>query len=141
MPTHQGKDVWIYPDASLLIALTDTLSPFVVPTENTPLQSWEADQEMWGAYGQLDWFHSQQQEPNYSHNGKSIFSQWLNRLTNGDWECRVPGDRPTTWCGHTLKRFDRAIVHIRSHLGHKPFPCEGHCGREGWYVEKSFKMP
>ena len=125
----------------LLIALTDTLSPFVVQTENTPLESWEADREMWAAYGQLEWFQNQQQEPKYSHNGKSIFSQWLNLLANGDWECRAPLDTPETWCGYIIRRHDRAIVHIRGHLGHKPFPCEGRCGREGWYVPKSSRRP
>lgn len=124
--------------SSLLTALLDVLPLVAVPTENSPLESWQADREIWEAYSQLDWFKGQQQEPKFSHNGKSIFSQWLNKLTNADWECCAPLDTPATWCRYTIKRHDRAIVHIRRHLGHKPFPCEDQCGREGWYVPKVF---
>ena len=114
--------------------------PPVVPNQNTPQQSWEADREMWEAYADLDWFKKQDIEPNYPHNGKSILLQWLKEDDKGmSWTCRAPLDSKAHWCGHgPFKRLDRAIAHVRKHLRLKPFPCQGDCGIEGWYAPNVF---
>jgi len=121
------------------VPVLPTLPP-KVRNQNTPQQSWEADRKMWGAYAKMDWFKNQELEPIMPHNSTSILAQWLNEVDEGKvWECRVPSDTAKTWCDHKpLKRFDRALAHVRTHLGLKPFPCEGRCETDGWYVMASY---
>ncbi|KAG8755141.1 hypothetical protein FRC14_004315 [Serendipita sp. 396] len=35
-------------------------------------------------------------------------------------------------CGKKLERKDRALSHVRMHLGYRPFVCSGACGVGGW---------
>jgi len=101
-------------------------------SHNTSRQKWEVDRRMWESYQTLVWFMNQDLEPNMPHEKKSILSQWLAEVNGGTaWKCDVPLDGEDTWCCHPhLKRFDRALAHVRSHLGLKPFPCEGRCNKD-----------
>ena len=111
--------------------------PPKVPNQNTPQEKWEAARGMWKAYEKLVWFLNQDLEPNMPNEKKSILSQWLNEVEGETaWKCVVPLDDEATWCRHPhLRRLDRALAHVRSHLGLKPFPCEGRCERnDDWYA-------
>ena len=70
------------------------------------------------------------------HEAKSVLAQWLNEVNDETaWKCSVPLDDEESWCLHPhFKRFDRALAHVRNHLGLKPFPCEGRCERGDWYA-------
>jgi hypothetical protein len=113
--------------------------PFLVRNQNTPQESWEADRKTWDMYPKLDWFRNQEVEPDLPHTGRSILFQWLH-MEEGDegrrsWICRVPLDTESKWCDHgSFDRSDRAIAHVRMHLGFEPFPCKGQCGKEEWYA-------
>jgi hypothetical protein len=74
------------------------------------------------------------------HNGKSVLFRWLDEDEAGtSWTCCVPLNNEGLGCGHApFKRPDRALAHVRQHLDLKPFPCEGKCGNEGWYVPRLF---
>jgi len=64
--------------------------------------------------------------------------RWLSRLEAKEkkgWRCDVPVEGET-WCRNEIERIDRAIIHVRTHLDLKPYPCEGRCNKENWYAEK-----
>jgi hypothetical protein len=106
--------------------------PFLVLS---PAERSLVDERMWEALFREVWYLKQEEEPlNYS--GKSILVQWLNESEERNMLiCCVPlGDG--TYCAYTNNRLDRAITHIRGHLGLKPYPCEGSCGNQDWYAEK-----
>ena len=117
-----------------------TTPPPKVPTQNTPKQSWEANRKVWKAYADLGWFKNQEIEPYMPNNGKSILVRWLNEDDKGiSWTCCAPLDNEEHGCGHEpFRRLDRAIAHVRGHLGLEPFPCKEGCGNEGWYVPNVF---
>ena len=111
------------------------ISPPKVANQNTPRQKWEAARKMWMAYEECHWFKNQELEPNMPHEAKSVLAQWLNQVDVTVWQCVVPLDTEEAWCHHPhLKRFDRALAHVRSHLGLKPFRCDGKCGMNTWYA-------
>ena len=94
------------------------------------------EERSWEGLFQEMWYLKQEEEP-LNHLGQSILIRWLNRFDeerNG-WSCRVPLE-DGTWCTQTIGRLDHAITHVRGHLGLKPYPCEGKCGNQDWYVEK-----
>lgn len=37
-------------------------------------------------------------------------------------------------CGKSFDRQDRALGHIRMHLNHRPYHCNGQCHVSGWYI-------
>jgi len=83
------------------------------------------------------WYLNQEEEP-LNHSGQSILYRWLNLLETEqkkEWGCCVPLEEEK-WCEYTNIRQDRAITHVRTHLGLKPYPCEGRCGNSDWYAEK-----
>ena len=143
-PDGEHKAFGFDPQPPLLTAVTGPAflvlvgPPPIVPNENTLEEKWEVDRKNWKIYTDLDWFKKQELEPYMPHNGKSILIQWLNEVEEGNsWVCCAPLDRQETWCGHgPFKRLDRAIAHVRKHLGLKPFCCGGGCGRAEWYVPK-----
>lgn len=114
------------------------IKPPIVPNENTIRECWEIDRTSFEALKNEDWYINNEVEPNL-WNGRSMLIRWLNEFeTDGDkyWECRVPLDRAESWCCEQFKRLNRAIAHVRAHLGHEPYLCGGppNCRREGWYV-------
>lgn len=109
-------------------------APPVLQNQNTVLESWMADREMWKEYEEFDWVIGQKVEPYMPHNGRSILVRWLND-EGQSWTCCVPTNVEGRWCDHKpFGRPDRAIAHVRKHLNLKPFPCERRCGNEEWYV-------
>lgn len=109
----------------------------LVPNQATRGEMWEIDHRDWGAQLQETWYVDQVEEPE-NHVGKSILVRWLDPLDSKEengWRCCVPLEGET-WCTEKIDRIDRAIVHVRVHLDHKPYSCEGRCNKENWYAEK-----
>ena len=94
------------------------------------------DKRSWEGLFQEMWYLKQEEEP-LNHLGQSILIRWLNHFDEEEngWSCRVPLEDGTC-CARRFGRLDRAITHVRGHLGLKPYPCEGKCGNRDWYVEK-----
>jgi hypothetical protein len=95
------------------------------------------------------WFREHDHEPQISPNdhlsrglgiiGRSIYTVFLAE-ENGQWRC-VMGSRahPCKKPNKQFPRLERAIEHVRSHLGHRPYACDGTCwksksGGTSWYV-------
>jgi hypothetical protein len=98
------------------------------------------------------WFRNHEKEPQIeSRNdpfcrglgtvGRSIYTVFLDEdKESNQWRCLFGGDNNV--CKKAEKRFERverAIEHIRSHLGHRPFACDGTCLKSQttntpWYV-------
>ena len=64
---------------------------------------------------------------------RSILLQLLRETPNlpRPYECIFPGPDGAP-CGKTFKRPDRGLTHIRTHFNHRPFHCNGVCGRKNW---------
>jgi hypothetical protein len=67
------------------------------------------------------------QEP-ASREGESNLHSFLELIRRSPAEYRCLFDD----CGRSIKRQDRALGHIRMHLGHRPYSCNGKCGNELW---------
>lgn len=107
-----------------------------VPSEATPRDKWLIDFKAWEELSQEMWCLNQEEEP-LNHSGQSVLFRWLNRIGTDErkgWSCCVPL-KENMWCTYTSNRPDRAITHVRGHLGLKPYPCEGECGNQDWYAE------
>lgn len=114
------------------------LQPPIVCNENTIHECWEIDRASFEALKQENWYINKDVEP-IIWNGKSMLIRWLNEVeTDGNkhLECRVPLERADNWCCKRFTRLNRAIAHVRMHLGHEPYLCGGYpnCRQEGWYV-------
>jgi hypothetical protein len=118
------------------VVLTLPIAPPIVRNQNSRHESWKIDHKVLEAYKELEWFKDHNVEPNMPHNGRSILIQWLDEDDEGiSWTCCVPLESEASWCGNgPFRRMDRALAHVREHIGLKPFPCKGRCGTEGWYV-------
>jgi hypothetical protein len=66
--------------------------------------------------------------------GKSVYAVFLEQVDRSQWKCLF-GDKEHP-CGSqatSFKRLERALDHVRSHLNHRPFQCEGDCPKgETW---------
>ena len=68
---------------------------------------------------------------------RSVFTAFLDEHSKGQWKCAFGSAKHPCKRNMRKKTFDRverAVDHIRSHLGHRPFVCNGECGAQGWYV-------
>lgn len=66
---------------------------------------------------------------------RSVFTVFLDEYSKGRWKCTFGSAKhPCKRNMHkkTFDRVERAVDHIRSHLGHRPFVCIGDCGVQGW---------
>lgn len=66
---------------------------------------------------------------------RSVFTAFLDEYSKGRWKCAFGSAKnPCKRNMHkkTFDRVERAVDHIRSHLGHRPFVCNGDCGTQGW---------
>jgi hypothetical protein len=100
-------------------------------------EKWLMDTKAWEELFQEMWYLNQEEEP-LNHLGQSVLFRWLNPFETEErrgWSCGVPLENEK-WCTHTISRPDRAVTHVRGHLGHKPYACEGVCGNQYWYAEK-----
>jgi len=114
--------------------------PTLVESEATPQEKWALDWEAWEALYQEPWYLNQEEEP-INYLGKSVLVRWLAQpKTEGEkeWSCCVPL-KGETWCGHKIKRLDRAITHVRGHLNLRPYPCGGRCENENWYAAQPLR--
>lgn len=112
-----------------------------VPGDYTTHECWEIDCARFEGLKGEDWYINQEVEPD-THDGKSVLTQWLDVVEKDGIrhvECCVPlVDQADDWCRKPFPRLDRAVVHVRNHLGHKPYLCGGYpnCEQEGWYVKE-----
>jgi hypothetical protein len=78
-----------------------------------------------------DWLRLKQLEPTFLPK-QSILLRFLSRPTPAsNFRCLFDG------CSKGFDRRDRAVGHIRTHLEHKPFLCDGQCEIVGWCVHFS----
>jgi len=66
---------------------------------------------------------------------RSIFTAFLDECSKGRWKCAFGSAKhPCKRNMHnkTFDRVERAVDHVRSHLGHRPFVCNSDCGAQGW---------
>ena len=66
---------------------------------------------------------------------RSVFTAFLDEHSKGQWKCAFGSAKHPCKRNMRKKTFDRverAVDHIRSHLGHRPFICNGECGTQGW---------
>jgi len=74
------------------------------------------------------WFQNNEREPEDGPK-RSILSPFLQRSEKGNsYKCLFD------FCPKSFDRQDRALGHVRMHLGHRPFQCVGRCGASEWYV-------
>lgn len=109
--------------------------PIVLSEASRP-EKWFIDIKAWEEHFQEMWYLNQEEEP-LNHSGQSILFRWLNRFDTEEgkiWSCCVPLEE-NQWCTYAINRPDRAITHVRAHLGLKPYPCEKECGNQNWYAE------
>ena len=116
-----------------------------VPGEYTTHERWERDCASFQELKGKDWYINQEVEPE-THDGKSVLARWLDTVEKDGIrhvECCVPlVDQADDWCHKTFPRLDRAVVHVRNHLEHKPYLCGGYpdCAQEEWYVKNSLHV-
>jgi len=68
------------------------------------------------------WFQKNEKEPEHDMK-RSILSPFLQRSERGNsYKCRFD------FCSKSFDRQDRALGHVRMHIGHRPFQCGGRCG-------------
>lgn len=74
--------------------------------------------------------------------GRSIYTVFLREdKENNQWRCLFGGkNNACKKAGKRFERVERAIEHIRSHLGHRPFACDGTCMKSmttnaSWYAQ------
>jgi len=106
-----------------------------VPSEASPREKWLLDIKAWEELFQETWYLKQDEEP-LDQSGQSTLFRWLDRFESEEgkgWTCCVPVEKDK-WCRKKISRSDRAITHVRTHLGLKPYPCEGDCGNQAWYA-------
>jgi len=66
---------------------------------------------------------------------RSVFTAFLDEYGKGRWKCAFGSAKhpcKRNMYKKTFDRVERAVDHIRSHLGHRPFVCNGECGAQGW---------
>jgi hypothetical protein len=73
-----------------------------------------------------DWLVKNEMEPVYGN--RSVLCDLLSAQdqNDGTLQCLFDG------CTKHFDRLDRALAHIRVHLGHQPFSCEGSCRIPNW---------
>ena len=67
--------------------------------------------------------------------GRSIYGIFVEEYTKGKWKCLFGSETVPCPKNAVFKRFERAVEHVRSHLNHRPYQCDGTCSSEGvpWY--------
>ena len=66
---------------------------------------------------------------------RSVLTAFLDEHSKGQWKCTFGSAKHPCKRNMRKKTFDRverAVDHIRSHLGLRPFVCNGDCGTQGW---------
>jgi len=61
--------------------------------------------------------------------GRSIYTVFLQQAEKNHWVCTFGDEfRPCPKARYQFERLERGVEHIRSHLGHRPYPCNHRCG-------------
>ncbi|KAG8839982.1 hypothetical protein FRB91_006651 [Serendipita sp. 411] len=65
--------------------------------------------------------------------GRSIYTAFLEEdRAAGKWRCLFGGEHESCpKASKSFERVERAIEHIRRHLGHRPYPCTDTCPKSG----------
>jgi len=94
-----------------------------------------------------DWYMNNEREPECGTSDddvtlslagigtRSVLTAFLDEHGKGRWRCAFGSAKhPCRRNMHkkTFDRVERAVDHVRSHLGHRPFVCNGDCGAPGW---------
>lgn len=65
--------------------------------------------------------------------GRSIYTVFLQQAEKNHWMCTFGDEfRPCPKVGYQFERLERGVEHVRSHLGHRPYPCNHRCGSTTW---------
>lgn len=65
--------------------------------------------------------------------GRSIYTVFLQQAEKNHWMCTFGDEfRPCPKVGYQFERLERGVEHVRSHLGHRPYPCGHRCGSTTW---------
>jgi hypothetical protein len=65
--------------------------------------------------------------------GRSIYTVFLQQAEKNHWVCTFGDEfRPCPKARYQFERLERGVEHIRSHLGHRPYPCNHRCGSTTW---------
>lgn len=65
--------------------------------------------------------------------GRSIYTVFLQQAEKNHWMCSFGDEfRPCPKVGYQFERLERGVEHVRSHLGHRPYPCSHRCGSTTW---------
>ena len=109
------------------------------PSQASHREKWLLDIKAWEELFQETWYLDQAEEP-LNQSGQSILFRWLDRFEGAKgnvWRCCVPVGTHT-WCEHKFSREDRAIIHVRNHLGLKTVPLRRRVQESTWYANKPF---
>jgi len=64
---------------------------------------------------------------------RSIYTVFLQQAEKNHWMCTFGDEfRPCPKVGYQFERLERGVEHVRSHLGHRPYPCNHRCGSSTW---------
>ena len=64
---------------------------------------------------------------------RSIYTVFLQQAEKNHWMCTFGDEfRPCPKAGYQFERLERGVEHVRSHLGHRPYPCNHRCGSTTW---------
>lgn len=64
--------------------------------------------------------------------GKSIYTVFLEQIAKSEWRCLFGDEEhPCPSRVRPFRRLEGALVHVRTHLNHRPFKCKGECLRGG----------
>jgi len=64
---------------------------------------------------------------------RSIYTVFLQQAEKNHWTCTFGDEfRPCPKVGYQFERLERGVEHVRSHLGHRPYPCNQRCGSTTW---------
>jgi hypothetical protein len=64
----------------------------------------------------------------------SIYEVFVEGSSKEGWKCLMGSEERPCRAKVVFKRFERALEHIRSHLNHRPYKCDGRCGVMHWLV-------
>jgi hypothetical protein len=64
----------------------------------------------------------------------SIYEVFVEGSSKEGWKCLMGSEERPCRAKVVFKRFERALEHIRSHLNHRPYKCDGRCGMIHWLV-------
>ena len=64
---------------------------------------------------------------------RSVYTVFLQQAEKNHWMCTFGDEfRACPKAGYQFERLERGVEHVRSHLGHRPYPCNHRCGSTTW---------